>query len=960
MPKVLLWNKQTDNPESVEPADVRTKLDSGQYIEYKQGETSFQVADQRIPTALGASGGASVDKLLLGNPGDADPAAKAKAAAAAERQAAFSGVGDYVQAAREGVLQGLTFGLVEGESGYEGEARREERAGTVQMGKLLAEVGGVFIPGTGQYALAKAAAGAGKATGVALGAGRVAKTVGAGVEGAIFGLADETAHQLIDVAVHDKPFVAERMVSAAAIGGLLGAGIHGVFERAGSVVAKDAADRAAAKAAAENPALKGIADELKAAEVSHSQVKQAILPPEAATRVSETVKNASQAFDDAIRGHVQNLNLLKQFKEDAETIAALGASREGRFLKGLDEAWFSSKFEAADNAIEAGKKLAKWKLDKVTELDAKSFRAFTKDWLEYEASVAKLDDLLHLPPEISAVSSGPAASAAKEASKKEGTLASGPKGKAKAAGAPKEVAAAPKDVASAPKGSEGVPGAVTRPLPREAAPVAPSEVAGAPKGPEGAPKEVAAAPKGAAGAPKAEHPGTRPLTPRDPPKELPKLPTAEEIEAAVSRPFGLRDHLENWRNATIGRAPVAGKVRQVKGVDHLEPAAGPVERLGAELRTMADSLAEAGALPGGVPGVLAHAGLDGIRGKSAFIDGLADAWSVNQFAQGAAQEAKGRVSHLRSTLESGEPVLDAPRSRGSAKDEPSYGRRRAAELGRYAARKEVGGYEGYIMGQAAYGLIAGRIGRLVGWAMGKRVETASAVSSLLGGNRGKAVTRVVTAAKVSYSGDESQATTDPRAKGEQLRTMVSNEEALRERIRTNLMPIAKASPDLAMLMEDTQVNQMRNLALRAPAFLVVPGAVPKRPGPADNDFTQYEAVTHDPDLFIRSLKTASVTRPMVDAYREQHPAQYQHLVKELMGSLDEEKMRKLPLAVRKQVELVLGAPLFPRLGPRQQGHYAKDRQEVQQLPDGGPPNPRAVPRQSQGAQLMAPLVRPGQ
>lgn len=397
----------------------------------------------------------------------------------------------------------------------------------------------------------------------------------------------------------------------------------------------------------------------------------------------------------------------------------------------------------------------------------------------------------------------------------------------------------------------------------------------------------------------------------------------------------LRKFLDDWRtNGAVGSLAVSAEA----GMTPIAEAAG-------RLRANAQAISEAGGLAGGIPGATGRLGVDGLRGKSDYLDSVVDAWAAANFASGIGKAATGNTAALR------EAKLP-------------YSQRRAAELARYAARHEMGGaqggYPGFLAGQAAYALVAGKLGKLIGWADSAKTTAAAAVESLLGSGRAMAITKLTTAAKVSYTGRDEDATTNARDKGEQLNNMLSNEQALRERIRTNLAPIAKVSPDMATEMEEAQVMRLKNLALKAPAFLAVPGAVPPAPyGPQYDYYNEYEAVTLDPGKAIEALKTNSLTRAQVDGMREQHPRLYQHTAAEMVKGLTPKVMLNLPKQTRQQVEMFLGYSLYPSLGPNQQAAYAATKAKSQQSADGGPPNPRAMPRPSMGQQMSAPLNRPG-
>lgn len=819
---IILWNAETNAPESVAPEEARDKLASGKYTEFTAGRSQVGVSDK--PVDLTDNRADALDRILLGEAASANPYLEADAASQAFREATYDNARDKIKTFGEGVIDAMTLGLVESPiDDFGGEQRREVLSDYSTAGQLVGIAGTIGAPVSPLGALSKGAAAVGGNVAARLGGGAGARIVGAGVEGALFGLADETAHQTFDAVIRDRPFVAERLASAASMGGLVGLGSTALLEGASKVVA---ANRPGAKA-----------------------VASSVLTKEARAEISANVKSAHDAMGATIDDMAGRFRVLEVARAEAKAgVNGVAETAEGQFIAGLDDSWFATRKAAIKEAEKARKQLARFSPEKVLELDKAGLKAYAKQWSKYENSVAKLDEVLRLPP----------------------------------------------------KGFE------------------------VPRPPVSLSNDFLNA-------------DTRILS-----KGGSQADVTRVIRHQTPRSSFYRQFLDDWFASGSSRSALSN------GFDDLT--VGPIAELTGKLSNSAKAITDATEMAGNLPGITGRLGVEGLRGQSAYTDSLIDTWAAAQFAKAVGEEATGAGSFLRKRGDSG---------RDSA---IPWHKRRAAELARYTARREMGGdYGGFVAGQAAYAIVAGKLGRLLGWADDAKVAAASAVESLLKGGRAMAATKLITSAKVSYTGRDEDKTDDPLVKGEQLRNMLSNEEALRQRIRTDLAPIAKASPDLATEMEEVQIRRLRNLASKAPAFLAAPGAVPPKPyGPQFDYYNDYEAVTLDPNNAIDALKTNSLTQAKADALREQHPQLAAHIAKAIVGGLSTKQMLNMSKQSRQQVEMLLGYPLFPSMGPSQQAAYAKAKERAQQTGDGGPPNPRAMPRPSMGNQMMAPLTRPNQ
>lgn len=655
-------------------------------------------------------------------------------------------------------------------------------------------------------------------------------------------------------------------------------------------------------------ALSGAAKLVKASRVGAQDVAKAIVTPEQRAVTATAIKDSKGALDTALDTHSENLRLLAAFGDDARAgVAGIGGTVEGNFVSGLDRDWFKSRARAIRDAEKARDAVARFDPEKLLDLDKNGLKAYAKAWEKYEGAMKMLDDSMNLPPRGAIrkpvlLDDGATAVSGPPSFIDDATQVSGAPSFVDDAATRVDAPRFGKDgTVVIPRGATQVDDSLARQFAQDATTTVDDSLA----------RQFAGQDATAVGR---------------------RLPTPAAV-GPESSPL-LRQFLDNW---------AAGAQ---DAVDH--GILNPVSKAAGQLKANSQAIAEAAGMPGGIPGASGRLGVDGLRGKSEYLDSVIDAWAATNFAGSVGKAATGNTAALR------EAKLP-------------YAQRRAAELARYAARREMGGvgaagggYPGFMAGQAAYALVAGKLGKLIGWADSAKTTAAAAVESLLGSGRAMAITKLATAAKVSYTGRDEDATTNARDKGEQLNNMLSNEQALRERIRTNLDPIAKVSPDMATEMEEAQVMRLKNLALKAPAFLAVPGAVPPAPyGPQYDYYNEYEAVTLDPGKAIEALKTNSLTRAQVDGMREQHPRLYQHTAAEMVKGLTPKVMLNLPKQARQQVEMFLGYGLYPTLGPNQQAAYAATKAKSQQSADGGPPNPRAMPRPSMGQQMSAPLNRPG-
>jgi hypothetical protein len=357
---------------------------------------------------------------------------------------------------------------------------------------------------------------------------------------------------------------------------------------------------------------------------------------------------------------------------------------------------------------------------------------------------------------------------------------------------------------------------------------------------------------------------------------------------------------------------------------------------------------------GGLPGAAAKFGVEGLRGRSNFTDSLIDAWSTHQYGRMVARLASGNKpipNHImrKFAWDDGHlpPALSA--------------QRQTAELGRFTARKEVGfgTYGGQIAGQAVFSLIAGRLGSIAAWASKGKIGAAAAVESLLGKGRGALVNRASQSFVGSYTGNSEDDTSDVHERVQQLRATMADPEGLRERIRAAVAPVAAVSPDLALHMEDIAHTRLINLASRAPAFIATPGLVPDRPFGAQYDnFVDYERITQDPEEAVKAVKTGTLTKTKAEASREQHPAQHQEMVTALLDSLTHKKLQSMTPHQLDQAELLVGYDLVPKARAQQQGVYERMKEKAAQMPGGGEPNPRGIPKATMGQQQAAPITRP--
>ena len=123
---IILWNAETNAPESVEPAEAREKLASGKYTEFTAGRTNLGATQRAVD--LTASDGNSLDRILLGEAASVDPYAEANAASQDFREARYDTARDKIKTFGEGIVDSMSLGLVESlTDDFGGDQRRDVR-----------------------------------------------------------------------------------------------------------------------------------------------------------------------------------------------------------------------------------------------------------------------------------------------------------------------------------------------------------------------------------------------------------------------------------------------------------------------------------------------------------------------------------------------------------------------------------------------------------------------------------------------------------------------------------------------------------------------------------------------------------------------------------------------------------------------------------------------------------------
>lgn len=870
MPNVILVNRTTGNPEEVPSEGVREALASGAYTQLSTVGT-----DVRETTGADLKSGASLDRVEMGVQATQDQTAASSQEAQEAREDLLGGFQGGVESLGEGILSGLTLGIYEGEQGFEGAARREINSGLYSAGELAAFAATMGVPLSPAGAAAKVSQAAGKAVTKAVGGGKLASVAGTAVEGALFGAIDDTVHQVSDVVIRDKPYVAERLVSAMEMGAIIGGATEGVLQGAKRVIEKH-----------------------KGAEEA---IQKAIVPPEELNKLAGHVDDATKVMDDALDLYAQRSAVLSSYQMDVAGGRAIAASMDGPWFRGSAD-WIIEGNKLVDDAFKLKAKVKKFELSKVLQSDRRVAQEYAEALAEYEQILAGLESRLGTPPRglLNPQKAGAEVRMAEMAEGEAAHIRPGAKGKDTYVdrGVVKAAKEADTFVDRAAEANATNPGR---------RPVAAADMAGTAVG------------KG---------PG--------------RVAAPSPVKAAETRNPLLEKYLADWEKH--------GHVNPVFSAltDIANPA---LHRNLSAIGGAVSSTVEKLAVPGGSMNLRALLKVKPTKTASALADSVLDVWATHAFAKDASRAAAGEVTRLSKA------GLTKQRDLGGVTS------RLAASTARYGIRREAGyGYKGMILGQVAYNALAhvgGSLAAVVGWAEEINVKAAHAVDKLLSGRTGR-IAKFAAGARVSYTGHDEDATTNPAAKAAQLHAAKNNPGPALANIERALEPLVKHDPELAAHAKDAAKAKYLKLAMRAPAFIAAPGSVPKRPMGAEWDaFEEYEAVAGSAEVAVKAVASGSLTSAMGDALREQHPELARRMIEHTLRGLTPEKLEKLTPQQTEQLGYLLGQPILPDHFLPTQASYDDQRQKATETP-GGATNWRGQPKATLSQQQQTPLVRPGQ
>jgi hypothetical protein len=314
-----------------------------------------------------------------------------------------------------------------------------------------------------------------------------------------------------------------------------------------------------------------------------------------------------------------------------------------------------------------------------------------------------------------------------------------------------------------------------------------------------------------------------------------------------------------------------------------------------------DRAASSGALD-----IAEAAGVDLARVSGPLAERAVQLWGIRRMARAASKVAHGKH---------GGPVQDLME------------RAAANGIGRLAApvgKAALGAFGG----GAAYSLTAGavRMGMRFAGQMGEaaartRDTVARAVDRALdGGKRVRPLSRAATAVRTSYDPEvtDEAGTRDFRTKAAQLRRLAGSEDALRAHVRSQIGDLAKMDPAMAQAVEDVAVKRVTQLTARLPAYmahghpLVDPEKSPLNVR-AVRTWELYEAVTANPALAWQFVETGNVPSVVGEALREQHPEQFNEMVKQVLS--DPARLKRADTVTLKGLSELIGIPLIPQADP---------------------------------------------
>jgi hypothetical protein len=800
-----------------------------------------------------------------------DPAGLAAEQAIARRRLMFDNAGDRALTFVEGVTDAATLGLVR-ETGEEADLRRDVNSGEAIVGNIAGTLLGLGLGGPVK-AVARAGEGFGRAA---------ARTVLRQADDAILGKAAMEAgtgatafgHSLMNTLIEDRDFSSEVILDEMKLGGVLGGVAGGAMGAFGKFAAR-----------AEVMAGKGLLGDM--------------------APTLRALDEVTGAYDDALRTHSERLGGLMALRErgrlgpvsdgwfDVRRAAVRDAERARDALKAMDpaaalggadpaaykafrkaQARYREAVRAVDEAMTpAGQELAQaWDLAKPTVIELNPYGKMMGD-LE---GLMRGADERQFASEMARRQADELAGNSAAPSTLDKTGAQSPQAlRANSPEAPGDLAALNQLIDPAvPRGAEDVGQAfktVVDELPlgriegkraaiqanaagREAAkqarlnrpaPAATSTVVE--PLPLGA--RVGAEQKAAVAEAKAAEKAPTLL---DPPKTvIDPLTDPNAGKDLLKEWYALRPHrIRPWEQA---------EARAQQALDDLY--AGSNGRM--------DS---ARAL-----GLVEKAGLEGSTDR---VGGYLDqVWSLKRAGHFASQEARGVATPLR------EAAMDMVAG-GVARIMTGS---RAIGVGVALATQFLG-----------YG------GRLAA-ASGRMMQTAAgAVAKLMSSSRIRA--GAVAASNQSYAYSDRGPIKDPVERIQEVQFLASNPDAIRHKVAQSFGDLGVADPDLLRAAQERAVNQVTQIAIRAPAIYFDKLGRPLSPPMGKmREFHEFENAMHDAQAILQGVATGSLTKPQADALKLGWTSLHMKITQEMLS--DPAKLQALSRAQLRVVEMVTGLPL---------------------------------------------------
>lgn len=279
------------------------------------------------------------------------------------------------------------------------------------------------------------------------------------------------------------------------------------------------------------------------------------------------------------------------------------------------------------------------------------------------------------------------------------------------------------------------------------------------------------------------------------------------------------------------------------------------------------------------------------------------------------------------------------------------------------ARRAAGMVGADIMG---HGL--GPAGAVMGYGLGQSANLAAmagkakralieAGDKILGKGHAGVIAKTIATTAYSYNGKEP--THSLRDRLEQLHYAVTDEKGTRSKIQNSFGDLAMSAPHVAASGEDTAFNRLKNLSIKAPAFVMM-GARELAPTvQQQRQFENYEAATWDFPSLLKRISNGSATPMDYTALNEQHPQAQRNLLEYLIKNVQDTNGKiAAPVWVLRQIEKISGGTvsLTRATDP---GFVARQQINAQSKPPQMVNKPQAFSSMSNSAPLSTHLGADG-